>query len=180
MISRHPMRVATLASVLLVATLSTTSPSAAAQESDADAVRFSGEWICVAVAPTRVTTDPDDPTRVTGGEFESLSEISGDFVGVDHTVGTFTLDPDTSAITGYVVDTFHGVYAPDGAAGIMRREGPFQGNLATNEFFYEQRITGGTGDFEASRGHQTAPGAGLPGVPCMGSSGTYKGAWHRP
>lgn len=60
-------------------------------------------------------------------------------------------------------------------AGIMRREGPFQDNLATNEFFYEQRITGGTGDFEDSRGHQTAPGAGVPGVPCVGSSGTYKG-----
>lgn len=73
---RHPLCAATLGSILLVATLGTTSTSAAAQEGDAGAVRFSGEWSCVAVALTDVTTDPDDPTRITAGEFESTSAPS--------------------------------------------------------------------------------------------------------
>lgn len=181
---RHALRAAMLAGILLVVTLGTTSMSATAQESDAGAVRFSGEGTCVAaaLAPDPDSIDSDDPTNVSHFVFESTSLLSGDFVGVDHTSGSFTLDLETGAVNGYIDDdTFHGVYEPDGSAGIMRREGPFQGNVNT-ELRFNQRIKGGTDDFEGARGHFTFVLVGLlpPVSSCPAGGGPYDGVWSRP
>lgn len=172
-----------LASILLVVTLGTPAISAAAANDEA-AVRFSGEWTLAGAVFTDVPIDPEDPTGPWRVEAESASLLVGDFVGVDHSTTSGTFDPRTGEFNGYIWETFVGTYAPDGSAGIMRREGPFEGNTNTGEFQYNQRITGGDGDFEGSRGHMTVLAVPschfLPGVPCVGSGGTYHGTWVRP
>lgn len=171
--------------MVVVATLGVTSTSAAAAGSDEAAVKFSGEWTLAGAAITDVPIDPDDPTGPLRVEAESASLLFGDFVGVDHTTVSGTWNPQTGGFTGYIWETFVGTYAPDGSAGVMRREGPFEGNVNTGEFQFDQRITGGDGDFVGSRGHMTvltAPACRhVPGVPCVptGSGGTYDGAWVR-
>lgn len=133
---------------------------------------------------TDVPIDPNDPTGPLRVEAESASLLVGDFVGVDHTTVSGTFDPQTGEFNGYIWESFTGTYAPDGSAGLMRREGPFDGNMNTGEFQFNQRITGGDGDFEGSRGHMTVLTVAscriVPGVPCVGSGGTYDGVWSRP
>lgn len=137
---------------------------------------MSGEFAIFNCPSTTSTIGPNDPTGEWQVAFNNVSSLLyGDFVGIDHTRGTFTFDSLTGEVKGYIYDTFYGVYAPNGSSGVMYREGPFEATLL-GESRYEQRITGGTEDFEGSRGQLTIVGFG---GACVGHCGTYDGVWSR-
>lgn len=181
MTTLKPTTAAALAATLALVATYVAAPSATATEGSRS-VAYRGTTL---IGNCTMTSLEIDENGVWHAECDGIppSLLIGDFTGYDYSRITFTYDPATGEVDGWIDECFAGAWTGDGSDNLLRgtmwREGPVTSDTDLDDgigVVFEQKIIGGTGDFAGSRGDFHATGVAAPsGI----GFGGYSGHWIR-